>query len=87
MIQDYDLELDRVADKIKQENVKTVLIQLADGLKPRVKEIKQELEKKIGRGIKLLFWAGSCFGACDVPLETKRIGVDLIVQFGHSEWQ
>jgi len=87
MMQDYYLELDRVAEKIKQERAKTVLIQLADGLKPRAEEVKEELEKRISKDTKLLIWACSCFGACDVPLETERIGVDLIVQFGHSEWK
>lgn len=84
-MQDYDLELERVADKINKEKANTVLIQLADGLKPRAKEIKEELKKKTNS--RLLFWAGSCFGSCDVPLETEKLGVDLIIQFGHSEWQ
>ncbi len=79
---DYNLELDKVAEKIKQESAKTVLIQLPAGLKPRAKEIKQELEKKTGA--KLLFWAGSCFGACDVPTNVKA---DLLIHFGHSEWR
>jgi len=87
MIQDYDLELSRVAERIKQLKAKTVLIQLADGLKPRAKEIKKELEKRISKNVKIWFWAGSCFGACDVPTETERLGVDLIIQFGHSEWE
>ncbi|KYK26839.1 hypothetical protein AYK26_04605 [Euryarchaeota archaeon SM23-78] len=83
MMQDYDLELDKVAKKIKQESAKTVLIQLPDGLKPRAKEIKEELKKNISKDTKLLFWAGSCFGSCDIP----NVKVDLIIQFGHSEWQ
>ena len=32
---DYDLELEKVAEKIKKEKAKTVLIQLPDGLKPK----------------------------------------------------
>ena len=78
---DYNLELDKVAEKIKQENAKTVLIQLPDGLKPRAKEIKQELEKKTNASI--MIWADSCFGACDLP---SNIKADLLVHFGHSEW-
>jgi len=31
-------------------------------------------------------WLGSCYGGCDVPIETERLGMDLIVQFGHSAW-
>ena len=84
---DYDLELERVADKIKKENAKSVLIQLPDGLKPKAKEIREYLKNKTSKDTKLLFWAGSCFGACDVPLSAKSVNVDLIIQFGHSEWR
>ena len=82
----YDLEIEKVGDKIKKEKAKTVLIQLPDGLKPKAKEIKQALNAK-ARKTKILFWGASCFGACDVPLQTEKLGVDLIIQFGHSEWK
>jgi len=78
---DYDLELDKAIEKVKQEKAETVLIQLPDGLKPRAKEIQEELNKKTNA--KILIWAGTCFGACDVP----NVKVDLIIQFGHSEWE
>ena len=84
---DYDLELEKVAEKIKKEKAKTVLIQLPDGLKPKAKEIREFLAKKFDKNIKLLFWAGSCFGACDIPTSAKNANVDLIIQFGHSEWR
>ena len=87
MMDNYNLEFEKVADKIKKENAKTVLIQLPDGLKPKSKEIREYLKNKISKDTKLLFWAGSCFGACDVPLSTKSTNVDLIIQFGHSEWR
>jgi 2-(3-amino-3-carboxypropyl)histidine synthase len=87
MMNDYDLELEKVAEKIKNEKAKTVLIQLPDGLKPKANEIKEFLAKKVDKNTKLLFWAGSCFGACDVPLSAKSANVDLIIQFGHSEWR
>ncbi len=87
MMDDYDLELDKVADKIISEKAKIVLIQLPDGLKPKANEIKDYLKNKIDKNTKLLFWAGSCFGACDVPLSAENANVDLIIQFGHSEWR
>ncbi|MBN2053073.1 diphthamide synthesis protein [Candidatus Woesearchaeota archaeon] len=87
MMNDYDLELDKVIEKINSEKAKTVLIQLPDGLKPKVKEIKEFLKTKIGKDTKLLFWAGSCFGACDIPTSAINANVDLIIQFGHSEWR
>ncbi|PIN76258.1 hypothetical protein COV18_00465 [Candidatus Woesearchaeota archaeon CG10_big_fil_rev_8_21_14_0_10_37_12] len=84
MLQKYDLELDKVEQKIKAENAKTVCIQLPDGLRPLAKEITDQLEKNTGA--KVIIWLGSCWGACDLPIEVNRLGVDLLVQWGHSEW-
>lgn len=79
----YNLELDKVIEKIKRENAKLVCIQLAEGLKPRAGEIKEEVEAKTKANV--LIWADTCFGACDVPLELEKLGVDILIQFGHSE--
>jgi len=82
---DYDLELERVVDRINREKARLVCIQLPDGLKPEAKLIQNEIESKTNA--KVIIWAGSCFGACDIPSEVERLGVDLLVQFGHSPWQ
>ena len=82
---DYDLELKRVVDKINKEKANLVCIQLADGLKPKAKLIQNKIEEKTKA--KVIIWAGSCFGSCDIPLEVKRLGVDLLIQFGHSSWK
>ena len=82
---DYDLELERVVKKINKEKARLVCIQLPDGLKPKAKLIQDEIEDKTKA--KVVIWAGSCFGACDIPLEVKRLGVDLLIQFGHSSWK
>ena len=76
----YNLELDKAVKEIKSSKAKTVLIQLPDGLKPKAKEIKEKLEKT---GAEIFIWGGSCYGACDVP----DVKVDLLIQFGHSEWR
>ncbi|MBI2137005.1 diphthamide synthesis protein [Candidatus Woesearchaeota archaeon] len=81
----YDLELESVIVKIKEENARLVCIQLPDGLKPYAGDIQDAIRQKTGAGV--IIWAGSCFGACDVPLEVSRLGVDLLVQWGHSEWR
>ena len=80
----YDLELGKVEEKIKAESAKTVCIQLPDGLRPFAKNIADQLEKNTGA--KVIIWLGSCWGACDLPLEVNRLGVDLLVHWGHSEW-
>ena len=82
---EYDLELERAAAEIRKQDAKTVCIQLPDGLKPSAGEVKKELEKMTGSII--VTWLGSCFGACDVPLQAEALGVDLIIQFGHSAWK
>lgn len=81
---EYDLELDKAVEKIKKEKAKTVCVQFPEGMRPKAGEIAQQLEKETGATI--LIWAGSCYGACDLPLEVQRLGVDLLIQWGHKEW-
>ena len=76
----YNLELDRVIKEIQTKKPKTVLLQFPDGLKPISKEIADFIEEKTK--IRPTIWLGTCFGACDLP----KIDVDLLIQFGHSEW-
>ena len=38
------------------------------------------------KDVNVLIWAGSNFGACDLPVDVERAGVDLIIHFGHSPW-
>ena len=82
---EYDLELDKVVSRIKAEKAKTVCIQLPDGLKPKAKEIADEIEKQTKA--KVIVWLGSCFGACDVPEHIEKLGIDLLIQWGHSKWK
>jgi len=78
--QDYELELEKVASAIKKSKSRYVLIQLPDGLKPNATEIAESLKNT---GAKIYFWAGSCFGFCDIP-NVKNI--DMLVQFGHNKF-
>lgn len=82
---DYELELEKVAEKIRKEKAKIVCVQLPDGLRTGAKEIVDKLEKETGTEI--VIWQGSCFGACDMPFGLEKLGVDLLVQWGHSEWK
>ncbi|MBN2368166.1 diphthamide synthesis protein [Candidatus Woesearchaeota archaeon] len=81
----YKLELDKVLEKIKKENAKSVCIQLPDGLKPKAEEIQKAIEANTESEV--IIWGGSCYGSCDLPLEVKRLGVDLLIHFGHAPWQ
>jgi len=75
----YNFELDRIVKVIKQKKAKKVVLQLADGLKPKAKEIYDFIKEKVG--CELMIYLGSCFGACDIP----KVDCDLLVQFGHSK--
>ncbi len=81
---DYNLETERVINSIKEKNAKNVCLHLPDGLKPQAKEITDQIRKETGAEV--FIWAGSNFGSCDLPLEVQRLGVDLLIHYGHSEW-
>ncbi|MFH1649270.1 MAG: diphthamide synthesis protein [Candidatus Woesearchaeota archaeon] len=81
----YDVNIEEVAKQVIEAEAKLVLLQFPDGLKRRAKEIQDKLSLKTNA--EFLIWAGSCFGSCDIPLEVKNIGVDLIVHFGHPAWK
>ena len=85
MVEKYDLELDTAVEKINKENAKVVCIQVPDGLKPKAGLIANELEKRTQAQV--VIWTGSCYGACDIPTQVEHLGVDLLIQWGHSRWQ
>lgn len=80
----YDLEIEKLTSLIIKNKYKKVLIQLPDGLKPKAKEICDEIEKL---GCEVLIWFSSCYGACDIPVGLSGLNVDLFVQFGHSKFK
>jgi len=95
----YDVEIDRIVGTVKglrggavkgrgvggRKKVERVLLQFPEGMKPYSQVICDEVEGRTG--CQCFIWIGSCFGACDLPLEVERLGVDLIIQFGHSAWE
>jgi 2-(3-amino-3-carboxypropyl)histidine synthase len=76
----YDLELDRIVAEINRFGVKSVLLQLPDGLKPWGPVLADYISGKCD--VEIMIWLGDCFGACDLPNST----CDLVVQFGHAAW-
>lgn len=82
----YDLELARAVNEIQKAKSKKVLIQLPEGLKPYATQIADKLTKELGNKVQFFIWMDSCYGACDIPIETEKLGIDLIIQFGHSNW-
>jgi|TARA_B100001971_G_C18130750_1_gene504683 diphthamide biosynthesis enzyme Dph1/Dph2-like protein len=82
-MQNYDLELNKAVKEIKESNANLVCIQLPDGLKPKAKDIQQNIEKNTDA--KVIIWLGSCWGGCDIP-KLENLKVDLLIQWGHSEY-
>ena len=80
----YDLELEKAASEIKKQKAKKVCLQLPDGLKPKAREIADFLKKETKAEI--IIWLGSCYGACDIPKQAENLGIDLLIQWGHSRW-
>ena len=78
---EYDLEVERIVKEAKAISAKTILLHLPDGLKPKAIELVKELESKTEAVVSV--WAGSNFGACDIP---KVKDYDLLVTFGHSKF-
>ena len=82
---DFELELDRAVEKIKDINAKRVGVQVPDGLKHHSDHIQEELESRTDCQVIIL--AGSCYGACDLAIDMNRLGCDLLIQWGHTEWK
>jgi len=83
-MENYDLELSRAVEEIKKASAKLVCIQLPDGLKPKAREIQEHIERNTNAHV--VIWLGSCWGGCDVPVSVGKLGVDLLIQWGHSEY-
>jgi len=81
----YKLDLKKIIEEIKSNKAQKVLLHLPDGLKPKAKEITDELREKTDAEV--FIWVGSCYGACDIPIESQNIGIDLVIHFGHTEWR
>ena len=84
MIHNYDLEKERVVQEILNNKAKLVLLHLPDGLKTKADELQREILDKTKAEV--IIWGGSNFGACDIPVDASRAGVDLVIHFGHSAW-
>ncbi len=78
----FDLELDKVVEQINKRGAKNVLVQLPDGLKNRSEEVVTRIESETDADV--FIWLGGCFGACDLPIGTEDMGIDILIAFGHN---
>tara|TARA_Y100000310_G_C20486282_1_gene717019 strand:+ start:425 stop:673 length:249 start_codon:yes stop_codon:yes gene_type:complete len=77
----YDFELKKVIQIIKEKKAKKVLLQLGDGVKPQGTDIVNQLRSETDAEI--ILWLETCYGVCDVP----KTDCDLVIQFGHNKLQ
>ncbi|CAG0971067.1 hypothetical protein METP3_01492 [Methanosarcinales archaeon] len=78
----FDFDLERIINIIKEKHFKTVGLQFPEGFKRQAFSISQMLEERTGAGI--LISGNPCFGACDI--DTTLSGkVDVMFHFGHSK--
>lgn len=80
----YNIELEKAIKTIKEKKAKLVCLQLPDGLKPRANEIEERITAETDA--KVLIWLGSNFGACDIPVGLNRLGIDLLICWGHNPY-
>ncbi len=71
----YDLKIDLVKQRVKKGM--KVLIQLPAGLRGHALEVAAAVKQA---GAEPIIWAGSCYGACDLP----EFECDLLIHFGHD---
>ena len=79
----FDFEEERIKQKIAKFGAKRVLLQLPEGLKPEGPRLAKTIE---GTGALPIILADPCYGACDLATaEAERLGIDLIIHFGHAK--
>lgn len=81
----YDLELEKAISKINEKSYKRVLIQLPDGLKPKAKDIVDQIQEKTSAEV--LIWQQECYGGCDIPTGLESLNIDFLIQWGHNSFK
>ena len=81
----YDIDFDEIASRIKEKNYDKIAIQIPDGFKMHALEISDLLHKKTGAEVYI--WGGSAYGACDIPTGLEKLGIKMIIQFGHAKFR
>jgi len=84
LISDYDIDLEKVVKTIKNNNYKTIALQIPEGFKNYASKFVDFLEEKTNSTVIII--ADPCYGACDIAnIELLNLGVDFVIQIGHSE--
>jgi 2-(3-amino-3-carboxypropyl)histidine synthase len=78
------MDTEKVVGEIRKRKARRILLQVPEGLKMKVQDLAKALEKS---SADVLVSVEPCYGGCDLrDLEAKRLGCDLIVHVGHSDF-
>ncbi|MFO7792768.1 MAG: diphthamide biosynthesis enzyme Dph2 [Candidatus Saliniplasma sp.] len=81
-LDEFEIDIQKAKSKIEKIDAEKILLQLPDGLRRKSHKIVKILEEY---GVKVKLWGGTCYGACDIPLDIGD--ADLLIHIGHSEIQ
>jgi 2-(3-amino-3-carboxypropyl)histidine synthase len=79
VVNEYDLQLTKICNTIKNKRYKKILIQLPEGLKRYAQFIAEYIEKNTNANV--IIKAEPCYGACDLEFSSTA----FIVNLGHAE--
>jgi 2-(3-amino-3-carboxypropyl)histidine synthase len=76
--------MEEVIKKLKKIKGKKIFVQFGEGLKLKIQEIAEKLEK---HGFQVFLCLEPCYGACDIrDYEAKLLGCDAILHIGHEKF-
>ena len=82
----FEIDLKFLRKELSNPSIKKVCLQFPDGLKPKSKEIVDQLKEEF-QDIEFYLWFGSNYGGCDLPIYLDNLGFDLLINFGHAEFK
>ena len=78
----YDFKIKELCQYLRIGGYKRILVQLPEGVKQYASIITREIESECK--VEVIISGDPSWGACDIPIfEAKRIGINLIVHYGH----
>ncbi len=80
---EWDYELDRVAEVVRERDADSVGLQFPEGLKRRSPGVADDLRELLPEDVRILISGEACYGACDLDMDLMR-RTDVFVHFGHS---
>jgi len=76
------MDTEKVINRIKKKNYKTIGLQFPEGLKVHATSIAKEIEDETDANV--IISGDPCFGACDVCDDKMEGLVDMIVHYAHT---